>query len=993
MNRLLKVKLPAFLLAMVMVISMVPVSFAASADLEETVEAGDEVSFSRSEFKSIYEDAFDYDDDYSDFYYLEFTDTDDFDEYGHFEATDCDEYWSDDLDESDVYDAVFYYYSSDVTEYDEYELDGLTFVADDNADDGTLTLEFTLYGEDDDDSVDGIMEIEIDGGSSSGDVEIEWEVEAGDELEFDADELADLYDEEEDWEDDDLEYIEFTDSTDLDYNGTLSVYDYYNEKYVTVDEDDLTDDKYYYSSNDDDDYLIEDLTYEADDDSDDEEVVLEFTMYGDEGGEVDAVLTITIGEGKGSKKGDISYEGDAGDKVVFNEEDFADLFEDYYDSSSDDDFSHVVFDDSENLDDCGTLYAYDYSDDRYSIKERDLDDYTFYYDEDDIDDEDYDYLLEDMYYLVDDDADDETVTLDFTLYGDSSRNPDTLEGTLTITIGDGKGSSGKGDITIDLKPGAQAEMDPEDFNDVFQEEYRNYDFEYLVFTDSKNLNSYNGTLYVNYGRSSSESFTAGSLDGCKFYYDEDDIGSKEKYAYALEDLSFVAASTFLTSVTLEFRAYYSSSKYVDGTVVINPKDGAVAPQVSGTTSILYQTTGANKVQIKANDFSSFLQSKYPGSTLQYVKLIGVPVTGGLYYNYYGASKYGSATRKQLTASTCGQYSFYLSPSALTQYALSELTYVPSGSNYAVSIPFTAYGTGSAVVSGTVTISVTSKAVPEVYGVITKGSSTTFPAPQILQAVSSSIGSSRFYGIRLLSLPSSAQGAVYVGTGTSRKADTSTVYSYAGSGWTISQLRFVPTASFTGNVEIPYAVCDSSGNSLGVGKFSLGVVSSQKKFKDVSASTWCYKYVSELSSAGVIDGYSNGSFKPDSKISYGAALKLIMLAAGYPEQAPTVKNSPFSGYLAKARADGIITSSNVNLGKPITRLQVSQLAAGALKLNTSKVSSLKPFTDTSDRSVQALYEAGIVEGYFNNGTSTFKPNNTLTRGQVSAIVWRMEQYRK
>ncbi|MFR0769092.1 MAG: hypothetical protein ACLSHO_05380 [Dysosmobacter sp.] len=25
----------------------------------------------------------------------------------------------------------------------------------------------------------------------------------------------------------------------------------------------------------------------------------------------------------------------------------------------------------------------------------------------------------------------------------------------------------------------------------------------------------------------------------------------------------------------------------------------------------------------------------------------------------------------------------------------------------------------------------------------------------------------------------------------------------------------------------------------------------------------------------------------------------------------------------------------------------------------------------------------------NGTSTYKPNNTLTRGQVSAIVWRMK----
>ena len=65
----------------------------------------------------------------------------------------------------------------------------------------------------------------------------------------------------------------------------------------------------------------------------------------------------------------------------------------------------------------------------------------------------------------------------------------------------------------------------------------------------------------------------------------------------------------------------------------------------------------------------------------------------------------------------------------------------------------------------------------------------------------------------------------------------------------------------------------------------------------------------------------------------------------------------------------------------------------MKLDTSKVSSVKPFTDTDNASVQALNEAGIVEGYFSNGTSTYKPGNTLTRGQVSAIVWRMQNYRK
>ena len=182
---------------------------------------------------------------------------------------------------------------------------------------------------------------------------------------------------------------------------------------------------------------------------------------------------------------------------------------------------------------------------------------------------------------------------------------------------------------------------------------------------------------------------------------------------------------------------------------------------------------------------------------------------------------------------------------------------------------------------------------------------------------------------------------------------------------------------------------SSGNTpVAYGKLCLGIVSAVKKFSDVTTSTWCYKYVTELSDAGVIAGYTDGSFKPNNTVTYGAALKLIMLAAGYPEQQPTVKGSVFSGYLAKARSEGIITRSNVNLSGPITRQQVAQIAAGALKLNTSNLSTVQPFTDTTDRSVRALNAAGVVEGYFSNGTSTFKPNNTVTRGQISAIVWRM-----
>ena len=185
---------------------------------------------------------------------------------------------------------------------------------------------------------------------------------------------------------------------------------------------------------------------------------------------------------------------------------------------------------------------------------------------------------------------------------------------------------------------------------------------------------------------------------------------------------------------------------------------------------------------------------------------------------------------------------------------------------------------------------------------------------------------------------------------------------------------------------------SDGAAVAAGKFCLGVVNSVRKFTDVTSSTWCYKYVAELADAGVIDGYTDGAFRPDSTITYGAALKLIMLAAGYGEQAPTVKGSTFSGYLAKAKADGLVTG-NPKLNGSITRLQIAQIASKALKLSTTNLSNKKPFTDTNDVYVQALNAAGIIEGYFSNGTSTYKPNNTLTRGQVSAIVWRMRNYGK
>ena len=447
----------------------------------------------------------------------------------------------------------------------------------------------------------------------------------------------------------------------------------------------------------------------------------------------------------------------------------------------------------------------------------------------------------------------------------------------------------------------------------------------------------------------------------------------------------MADRTFSGSITLSFTLYGGKNSKCDqsttGTLAITTGTSAGTSRYVG--NIRYNTTPNTALQINANDIARLFRKYTSGEALQYLALTSVPATGSLYYNYYNTSKYGSA-QMPLTASTAGNVVFSYSPASASEYDLSELTYIPSGSNYCTALTFTGYSSSGTAVSATILISVTASPVSEVYSVTTKGTSVNFPANSVYSAVASATGFG-LSSIQLLELPASTAGVLYVG---SYAADTTSAYSYGSDTDSMSQLRFIPNSGFTGSVSIPYVALSSSGTALGAGVVSIGVVDSVKKFTDISTSTWCYKYVTELASANVISGYSNGTFQEKNTITYGAALKLIMLAAGYGEQAPTVKGSPFSGYLAKAKAAGLV-SGNPKLNGPITRLQIAQIAAKALKLSTAGLPSKKPFTDTNDVYVQALNAAGIIEGYFSNGTSTYKPNNTLTRGQVSAIVWRMK----
>ena len=673
---------------------------------------------------------------------------------------------------------------------------------------------------------------------------------------------------------------------------------------------------------------------------------------------------------------DLTYEVDKGDSVSFKEREFRDLYRSEYSG----DPSYVVFTDYSDLDDYGYLTAVNYYDKTVSLSESDLRNTWFYYDSHDVP-KNMDYALDGLTFEANRRADSGTLRLKFEIYDADGKNY--VYGTMDIKVGGGSGSS-KGDITYTVKPGEEVTFDDEDFVNAYDNAGGSGTMKYVVFEKPSSDYSNAGTVYSRYGKRNETAFTRSSLSGTTFGYD-----SYEDADYSLDDLSFVADRTFSGSITLSFTLYGGKNSKCDqsttGTLVITTGTSAVTSRYVG--NIRYNTTPNTALQINANDIARLFRKYTSGGSLQYLTLTSVPATGSLYYNYYNASKYG-ATRTQLTASMAGSMIFSYSPASASEYDLSELTYIPSGSNYCTALTFTGYSSSGTAVSATILISVTASPVSEVYSVTTKGTSVNFPANSVYSAVASATGFG-LSSIQLLELPASTAGVLYVG---SYAADTTSAYSYGSDTDSMSQLRFIPNSGFTGSVSIPYVALSSSGTALGAGVVSIGVVDSVKKFSDVTTSTWCYKYVTELASANVISGYSNGTFQEKNTITYGAALKLIMLAAGYGEQAPTVKGSPFSGYLAKAKAAGLV-SGNPKLNGPITRLQIAQIAAKALKLSTTGLPSKKPFTDTNDVYVQALNAAGIIEGYFSNGTSTYKPNNTLTRGQVSAIVWRMRNYGK
>ena len=174
-------------------------------------------------------------------------------------------------------------------------------------------------------------------------------------------------------------------------------------------------------------------------------------------------------------------------------------------------------------------------------------------------------------------------------------------------------------------------------------------------------------------------------------------------------------------------------------------------------------------------------------------------------------------------------------------------------------------------------------------------------------------------------------------------------------------------------------------------FSLAVPASAAKtmsFTDVKSSDWYYDSVKSLYESGVINGTTATTFSPKGTVTLGQALKMILLAAGYEEQAPTTTHWASGYYRLAAKNNFLPSGMTLTLDQTINRLQIAQIIVRVLDLK--RTGSGNPFSDTTDSAALILYDHGIFTGAPEGNKLMFHPQSSITRAEISAVILRTYQ---
>jgi len=92
------------------------------------------------------------------------------------------------------------------------------------------------------------------------------------------------------------------------------------------------------------------------------------------------------------------------------------------------------------------------------------------------------------------------------------------------------------------------------------------------------------------------------------------------------------------------------------------------------------------------------------------------------------------------------------------------------------------------------------------------------------------------------------------------------------------------------------------------------------FRDVDENAWYMPYVRYGKQQGIVQGYPDGSFKPEQPVNFAEALKMAYVALEIPGDA-SASGAWYEPYLSHAKGNGVLFSNNVNVSAGMSRKDV------------------------------------------------------------------------
>lgn len=175
-------------------------------------------------------------------------------------------------------------------------------------------------------------------------------------------------------------------------------------------------------------------------------------------------------------------------------------------------------------------------------------------------------------------------------------------------------------------------------------------------------------------------------------------------------------------------------------------------------------------------------------------------------------------------------------------------------------------------------------------------------------------------------------------------------------------------------------------------------------RDILVEHFAVREITQATNIKVINGYEDGTFRPNNSISREEFIKMLMVLATNRtfdfESVETNYKSWAGPYVTIAEMQGVIdvgAYTDETLKQPITRLEmVLMLSKTQIKmkgipqnqLGSLVYTDIKTLTDDEKDLLLHAVKYDLLEGMSDGTSKLFEPNKNLTRGEAAAALMRI-----